>query len=172
MEGGAATSKQQDDINGQIELLKAQIMATESQKASVYCRAKNPGDSDRQVEDQMLKCTVRNPMDGILLTKYKEKGEIAVPGQALFKMADMDELILQGLCIRRSVFSLVDGERVKVRFDVARRIGGNHRMVELDLSPGGIYPQDYSDQGGTGKPGLCHQGGGAQRWEPENRNAG
>ena len=44
--GGAATSKQQDDINGQIALLEAQIVAAESQKASLLCRKEQPGSSD------------------------------------------------------------------------------------------------------------------------------
>jgi len=53
LEGGAATSKQQDDIYGQIALLKAQIVATESQKASVYAERKTLDVQIQQVEDQM-----------------------------------------------------------------------------------------------------------------------
>lgn len=120
VEGGAATSKQQDDMNGQIELLKAQIMATESQKASVYSEKRTLEIQIRQVEDQMLKCTTRNPMDGILLIKYKEPGEMAVPGQPLYKMADMSELILRAYLSGDQLSSLVVGERVKVRYDGAQ----------------------------------------------------
>jgi len=49
VEGGAATSKQQDDIEGQIELLMAQMVATESQKSSVYAERSTLDIQIRQV---------------------------------------------------------------------------------------------------------------------------
>ncbi|MCK4751502.1 MAG: efflux RND transporter periplasmic adaptor subunit, partial [Bacteroidales bacterium] len=115
--GGAATSKQQDDVKGQIELLQAQIVATESQKASVYAERKTMEIQIRQVEDQIRKCTVRNPLDGVMLTKYKEAGEIAAPGQPLFKMANLDELILRAYISGDQLSAVKTGESVVVRFD-------------------------------------------------------
>ncbi len=118
IEGGAATSKQQDDIDGQIALLKAQIAATESQKASVYAEGKTMDIQIRQVEDQVCKCYVRHPMDGILLTRYKEQGELTAPGQPLYKMANMDELILRAYISGNQLSSVKVGGTVTVRFDV------------------------------------------------------
>ncbi len=117
-EGGAATSKQQDDVNGQIDLLEAQIIALESQKASVYAERNTLNVQIQQVEDQIWRCAVRNPLDGILLTKYKEEGEIAVPGQSLYKMANMDELILRAYVSGEQLSEIKTGETVRVRFDV------------------------------------------------------
>jgi HlyD family secretion protein len=117
-EGGAATSKQQDDMNGQIALLKAQIVAAESQKASVHAERKTLEVQIDQVEDQIRKCAVRNPMDGIMLTKYKEAGEITVPGQSLYKMANMDELFLRAYVSGEQLSKIETGQSVKVRFDI------------------------------------------------------
>jgi len=117
-EGGAATAKQQDDIQGQIALLEAQIQATESQKASVYAERRTLEVQIRQVEDQLLKCAVRNPIHGILLTKYKEAGEIAVPGQPLYKVANLDELILRAYVSGNQLSSVAVGQEVRIRFDV------------------------------------------------------
>jgi len=117
VEGGAATSKQQDDIEGQIELLKAQIAATESQKSAVYAERSTLDIQIRQVDDRIRKSKVRSPGDGIILTKYKEKGELVSPGQALCKMANMDELILRAY-ISGSQLSMVKlGASVEVQFD-------------------------------------------------------
>ena len=118
VEGGAATSKQQDDMNGQIALLEAQILATESQKSSVYAERKTLEVQIRQVEDQILKCAIRNPINGILLTKYKEEGEIAAPGQPLYKVANLDELILRAYVSGNQLSSVIVGKEVRVRFDV------------------------------------------------------
>ncbi len=117
VDGGAATSKQQDDIHGQIALLEAQIHATESQKSSIFAERKTLEVQISQVEDQILKCSIRNPVDGILLTKYKEAGEMAAPGQPLYKVANMDELILRAYVSGNQLSSVVLGKEIRVRFD-------------------------------------------------------
>ena len=76
-----------------------------------------------QVEDQLNKCTVRNPMDGTLLSKYREKGEMAAPGQPLYKMARLDELILRAYVTGSQLSSVKTGEEVKVRYDKADGLG-------------------------------------------------
>jgi membrane fusion protein YbhG len=118
-EGGAATSKQQDDINGQLALLEAQIRATQSQESSVHAEQRTLQVQIRQVEDQLKRCSIHNPMDGILLTKYKEEGEMVAPGQALYKMADMGALILRAYVSGNQLSSIKIGESVRVRFDGA-----------------------------------------------------
>jgi HlyD family secretion protein len=119
VEGGAATPKQLDDITGQVALLEAQMAASESQKLSVHAERRTLEAQISQVEDQLRKCAVRNPIDGVLLTKYKEKGEMAAPGQALFKMADMSDLILRAYISGDQLSSVKTGDPVTVRFDAA-----------------------------------------------------
>jgi len=123
LRGGAATPKQQDDINGQIALLEAQVAATESQKASVYAERNTLDVQIQLVEDQISKCAVRSPMDGIILTKYKEEGEITSPGQPLYKMANMNELILRAYVTGNQLSRIRVGETVKVRFDISDGVG-------------------------------------------------
>jgi len=118
LEGGAATPKQRDDMADRIELLKAQIEAIRTQKASVYAEEETLDVQIEQAEDQIRKCTVRNPEDGILLTKYKEKGEITVPGQPLYKMANMDLLILRAYVTGDQLSQIETGQEVTVRYDV------------------------------------------------------
>jgi HlyD family secretion protein len=117
VEGGAATSKQQDDINGQVSLLEAQMEATASQKDAVFAERKTLEVQIRQLDDQLDKCAVRNPIDGTLLTKYREAGEMAAPGQPLFKMARMDELILRAYVTGKQLSSVELGEELRVRYD-------------------------------------------------------
>lgn len=123
VEGGAATSKQLDDINGQVSLLEAQMAATASQKDAVFAERRTLEVQISQVEDQLVKCAIQNPIDGILLTKYKEKGEMAAPGQPLFKMANMDELILRAYVSGDQLTSVKLGEAVRVKFDQSGSLG-------------------------------------------------
>jgi HlyD family secretion protein len=116
-EKGAATSRQRDDIHGQVALLEAQIAASESQKASVRTEWSSVDVQIQQVEDQLHKCQVRNPREGVMLSKYREAGEIAVPGQALYKLANMDELILRAYVTGDQLSQLETGEPVTVQYD-------------------------------------------------------
>lgn len=116
-EGGAATSKQQDDIDGQIAVMEAQIGAVKSQKATVYAERSALDIQILQVEDQLRKCSVRNPVEGMVLAKYKEAGEIAAPGQPLYKIAGMDKLILRAYISGKQLAAVKNGQQVKVQFD-------------------------------------------------------
>ena len=58
-------------------------------------------------------------MDGILLTKYKEEGEVASPGQPLYKMANMDELNLRAYVTGNQLSDVKTGDTVKIRFDIS-----------------------------------------------------
>jgi HlyD family secretion protein len=122
-EGGAATAKQLDDINGQVSLLEAQMAATASQKEAVHAERRTLEIQIRQVADQLDKCAVRNPIEGTLLTKYREKGEMAAPGQPLFKMARMDELILRAYLSGKQLSEVQLGGQVKVGYDTAEGVG-------------------------------------------------
>lgn len=117
LEGGAATQKQKDDIDGQIELLRAQILATESQKASVFAERQTLDIQISQVEDKIERCMVRSPVEGSVLTKFKEQGEVAAPGQPLCKIANMDELILRAYISGNQLASVKIGSKVTVQFD-------------------------------------------------------
>ncbi len=114
---GAATSKQVDDIRGQVALLQAQIAATESQKASVRAERAALEVQISQVEDQLSRCTVKNPTTGTVLSKLKEEGEFAVPGQPLYQLAYLDELTLRAYVSGERVSLLKVGAPVTVRYD-------------------------------------------------------
>ncbi len=70
-----------------------------------------------QVEDKIDRSMVRSPIDGTILTKFKEQGELAAPGQPLCKVANMDELILRAYISGNQLSSVKTGARVTVQFD-------------------------------------------------------
>ncbi|HER09540.1 MAG TPA: HlyD family efflux transporter periplasmic adaptor subunit [Bacteroides sp.] len=117
-EGGAATPRQQDEMADRIELLKAQTEAVRTQERSVDAEEKTLEVQIAQVEDRIGRCAVKNPESGILLTKYNEEGEMAVPGQPLYKMANMERLILRAYVTGNQLSGIRTGQEVKIRYDV------------------------------------------------------
>lgn len=58
-----------------------------------------------------------NPVAGMVLEKYKQGGEVVAPGQALYKIADTDQLILRAYISGNQLSSVNVGAQVTVRFD-------------------------------------------------------
>ena len=95
----AATTKQLDDINAQIKTLQSQISAQRSTLSSTV----NGMDLDAnslsyqldQINDQLTKCKIINPVKGTVLAKFVEPFEMTQPGKPLYKIADLSEITLR-----------------------------------------------------------------------------
>ena len=69
------------------------------------------------MEDQIRNAMISSPITGTVLTKYAEQGEYAVPGKALFKVADLQEMILRAYITADQFDLLKLGQQVKVMVD-------------------------------------------------------
>lgn len=117
----AANQKQLDDINEQIKLLEKQLSAKEETltkgNESVYGDIKSLTAQIELIKDQIKKSIICSPINGTVLTKYMEKGELAVQGKALFKVADMENMYLRAYITADQLTTLKIGQEVKVYAD-------------------------------------------------------
>jgi len=95
LEGNAATSKQLDDIIGQIDLMNAQTEALVSQKSTIRVEKESLDIQILQVNDLISKAIVISPITGTVLEKYIYSGELVATGKPLFKIADLSQMILR-----------------------------------------------------------------------------
>ena len=95
----AATQKQLDDINTQYQVLKKQLDALYSNleinteglsNESVPLRIQK-----EQLDDQISKCIIVNPIKGTILSQYAKVNEMATTGKPLYKIADLSNIILR-----------------------------------------------------------------------------
>ncbi|HWB27435.1 MAG TPA: HlyD family efflux transporter periplasmic adaptor subunit [Chitinophagaceae bacterium] len=102
----AATQKQLDDINAAIDQLQKQIAATRqqiqvtennvaTQNRNVFSEKDPLEKSVAQIQDQIEKGQIINPITGTVLTKYAMQGEVTSTGKALYKIANLDTLTLR-----------------------------------------------------------------------------
>ncbi|MBL0310925.1 MAG: HlyD family efflux transporter periplasmic adaptor subunit [Bacteroidetes bacterium] len=99
LKADAATQKQMDDVNSQLDVIQKQIDALES-SLDITSESINKESVPMQVQidqlnDQLKKCLLVNPTEGTVLTKYAEVNEVATPGKALYKIANMSSLLLR-----------------------------------------------------------------------------
>lgn len=118
---GAANRKQLDDWDAQISLLERQLVAQESSLQnstnSLTEQGNSVGIQVAQMEDQLNKCHVQSPMDGTVLAKYAEAGELAAIGKPLFKIGEIDQMYLRAYITSEQLSKVKLGDEVTVYSD-------------------------------------------------------
>ncbi len=124
----AATQKQLDDINAGIDQLQKQIGVTKqqlsvqetniaNQNRSVLSESSPLEKSVAQYQDQISKGEIVNPVTGTVLTNYALQGEVATVGKALYKIANLDTLILRAYITGDQLTGIRLGQAVQIRID-------------------------------------------------------
>ncbi len=117
----AATQKQLDDIQGQIEVVEKQIAAARSQNnelnQSILAEIAPLQAQIDVVNDQIRRCYINNPIDGTVLLKLAEPHEIAAMGKPLYTIARMDELELRAYISGAQLPHIKLGQEVEVLID-------------------------------------------------------
>ena len=130
IKANAGTQKQLDDINEQIEVIKKQI---EAQKSTLGISSTNISQQTLplqkqidQLNDQIVKCKIINPIHGTVLTKYSQDHEVVMPGKALYKIAETDTLILRAYITGSQLSAVKLGQKIKVRIDKGAKQYGEY----------------------------------------------
>lgn len=117
LQDGAATTKQLDDINAGLNLLEKQILATKTQNNSIKKELAVYDRQIEQIEENIRKCRIVNPVPGTVLNKYAEAGEITAYGKALYNIADLSEMNLRMYVSGDQLPYVRLGDKVKVLID-------------------------------------------------------
>lgn len=121
----AANQKQLDDINAQILVLERQLTAQtellENSNKNISEQSSGLGVQVAQINDQIQKSIISSPINGTILSKYAEQGELATPGRALFKVADIEHMFLRAYITASQLTQVKIGQAVKVYADFGEK---------------------------------------------------
>lgn len=117
---GAATSKQIDDINGQLNVLESQIKSIRTQNANVLNEIEVLDTQIDILDDQIIRCYIVNPMEGVVLEKFVEQHEMVVMGKSLYKISDMKQMELRAYISGDQLEQVKIGQEVEVLIDNAQ----------------------------------------------------
>jgi HlyD family secretion protein len=115
----AATAQQLDQARSRVEVLREQIRAAREQTTGSREQTGVTDARIAQLQDRLNRSRVRSPVQGTVLTTYVTAGELIRPGQPLFRIADLDTLILRAYVTGAQLSQLRLGQQVQVRFDAA-----------------------------------------------------
>lgn len=124
----AATGKQLDDITAQVDVARKNLSVTQqqinvqknnvaTQNRSILSEGKPLQKRVAQLDDQLKKANIINPVGGTVITKYAEPGEITAAGKALYKIADLSTMTLRAYVTGSQLSQIKLGQTVKVLVD-------------------------------------------------------
>lgn len=113
----AATQKQLDDLTGGEKILHKQLDAAEAQRRAVTSELKALDANLSLLDEQLNRCFVLNPVEGIVLDKYSERYEMTAAGKPLYKIANLNELTLRAFVSGGQLDAIKIGETCTVRID-------------------------------------------------------
>ncbi len=115
----AGTQKQLDDVQGEIDVVKQQIRSVEIQNAPVVNELRSIDVQLKQIDDQISKSKIINPVSGTVLTKYAEPNEITAFGKPLYKIADLTLMQLRVYVSETQLANIKIGQEVTIKIDDA-----------------------------------------------------
>lgn len=124
----AAPQKQVDDMNAQINQLQKQMAVTReqinlyhsntaTQNRSILSEKAPLEKAAQQLQAQIDKGQIVNPVAGTVLTNYALQGEMAAVGKPLYKIANTDTLLLRAYITGNQLPVIKTGQQVQVRVD-------------------------------------------------------
>lgn len=126
----AATRKQLDDANSKVSVIQKQITALQT---SLNISTTGIDDETQtlkvqisQIDDQLAKSKIVNKVNGTVLTKYAETGEMATIGKPLYKIADLSSIILRVYITGDQLPQLKINQKVKVFTDATKNTYKEH----------------------------------------------
>ena len=116
-QSNAATQQQIDQAQGQVNVLQKQISSVNVQKQSVYAELETMETRIAQIQDQLEKTKVINPLAGTVLSSYAEPNELVSTGKPLYELANLEEMILRVYISGAQLPTVSLGQEVEVLID-------------------------------------------------------
>ena len=121
LKDGAATTKQLDDIKASLNVIERQINSIQTQGISIPAELESINKQMLQMELAINRCNIRNPIKGIVLNKFAEQSEIAMPGKALYKIADLNNMYIRVYVAETQLSEIKIGQKVEVQIDQGKK---------------------------------------------------
>lgn len=124
VKGEVASQKQLDDANTRIAIIQSKIDAQKSILGTNTTTLNEQGSGVEiqlaQIEDQLRKCRIVNPVKGTVLEKYVEPFEMTLTGRPLYKIADLDNLTIRVYVSEPQLSEIKLGQKAEVRVDAEK----------------------------------------------------
>ena len=127
----AATAQQLDQAEQQYKVLHEQIQGAEAQQRTVGQDVASIDAQLAQIRQRLEKSRITSPVSGTVHASYAKRGELVQPGQPLYKIANLDSMILRAYVTETQLARVKLGEAAQVVIDAG---GSTHRTLPGTVS--------------------------------------
>jgi HlyD family secretion protein len=144
----AATAQQLDQAERDYKVLTEQIQGAEAQRRSVGEDEKSTDARLAQITHQLGKSRITSPVSGTVLARYADRGEFVQPGQPLYKIANLDSMVLRAYVTETQLSRVKLGAPATISIDTGnktrRTLSGRVSWVspEAEFTPTPIQTRD------------------------------
>ncbi len=117
VEKGSAAQQRKDELGTQVKSADHSLEAAQ-QMQSALVRKRDVLESQMAIlQNQLKDCYVISPADGIVLTKYRNRGEMAAPGGPLFDVGAFDTMHVDFFVPQTLLSQIQIGQNIRLRLD-------------------------------------------------------
>ncbi len=138
---GASTQQKLDDVNGKIDVLNQKIRSIEIQDLSTLNELKSLDVQLKQLDNQIQKSIISNPVNGTILVKYAETFEVVNFGKPIYKIADLRKLQLKVYISETQLTRIKIGQKVTVKVDEGDQMKTIEGMISWIASESEFTPK-------------------------------
>jgi len=125
VKANAANQKQLDDVESQLLVLQRQLAAQKetlnNNNTGITGESSSIEVQMAQIDDQIQKSLIISPINGSVLSKYAEEGEVTAAARALFKIADVNKMYLRAYITSDQLTQMKLGQQVNVFADFGEK---------------------------------------------------
>lgn len=114
---GSAPSQQKDNLETQVQSSSLRMQANKSTLSALQAKINTINAQKAELMDQVSRCYVRAPVSGTVLTKYKNLGEVALPGNSIFEIGKYDTMQIDFYVPQTMLAGFKLGLAVRIRLD-------------------------------------------------------
>ncbi|MBD3179214.1 MAG: HlyD family efflux transporter periplasmic adaptor subunit [Candidatus Latescibacteria bacterium] len=144
----AATERELDAVRTELEAMRDAVRSMERRRSGLAHNREVIGARIDLVNDSINRSVILNPISGTVLEKYRYRGELVMPGTALYRVQDLSELDLRAYISGSQLSSVQAGDSVDVFIDISgdemKKLGGKVSWISetAEFTPKIIQTRD------------------------------
>jgi HlyD family secretion protein len=121
VEQGSLPSVQKDNLETQVESSGLRIKANQSNLSGIGAKISTLLAQKATIQDQLKRCYVHSQNSGIVITKYKNTGEVVLPGNPILEIAQYDTMQIDFFVPQYMLAGFKIGQTVRIRIDTDKK---------------------------------------------------
>ncbi len=117
LKDSAISQQKYDNIAGQISVNEQRIQAVKTGNTSIFSELEAIDASIKLIEEQIHRCYITSPLNGVILEKYVNNFELAIVGKPLLKIADLSTIELTVYISEAQLTSVKIGQSANIVVD-------------------------------------------------------